>query len=555
MKRRIAILLLVSLLLSSIPAVPAGALWVMPKGPRAVKLALLPSRVTIKVDVSKRLVPSTQPRGAAVDLEWTVKEGDGCLDVDQYGNVTGRKPGTAVVQARDRLSGLAALRRVTVRPVVAKSLRLNRYTMMLNVGESFESLAVSFNPVNTTDKTVAWSATNPGVVNVTVDEATGMAKVTGERVGITTVVARSNGKRVGCKVQVVNARKIFTISAVGDVLLGGDPRPEKVAQNALKRNSYEAFHTLAAEKGEDYFFANVRDELLKDDVTVANLECVLTNRLANLPKRNKSHVLVGHADRGTRILREAGVEMVSLGNNHTMDLGRAGFDDTRGALKKSGIVYGDQTYNGNGIYLVKRDGFTLKVGLLGYQTPLSGGSSMSSIKRRITQMKRAGCNVVIAYFHWCDTKEWTARNYPKNRAVARAAINAGADLVLGAHRHVPAGIECYKNRYIVHDLSNFVVGIKHKADKESGRSLTDSMIFQWKVSVDKKGVVCDEGISVIPCTTTTSEETYPATDSFGDKGAKVNNWQPAILTGGAGREVIARIQAMSNVDIPMGPVG
>ena len=541
MKRRIAILLLIALLLGSIPA---AALPVIFGGRRAVRLSLLLAKPVIRVDASRKLLPRIKPAKAVVDLEWAVEEGDDCLKVDQEGEITGLKPGNAVVRATDKLTGLVARRRVSVRPVAAKSLSLNRNRMMLTVGESFESLAVSFNPANTTDKTVAWSF-NPNVVEVEVDEATGMATVTGVAVGTTIVVARSkNGKRVGCNVRVVDEREIFTISAVGDVLLGGDPRPEKVMQNALGRNSYEAFHRLA-EPNTGYCFANVKRVLKEDDVTIANLECVLTNRPDRLPMSNKSHVLVGRADLGTAILRDAGVEMVTLGNNHTMDLGSAGLEDTRIALQRSGIVYGDHI--NDGIYLVERNGFKLKVGLLGYQTPLSGDSSMASIKRRIARMKRAGCNVVIAYFHWCNTKEWTSRNYPQDRAMAQAAINAGADLVLGAHRHLPAGIESYKNRYIVHDLSNFVVGLKHQRDNAS-------LIFQWKVSVDKKGVKYDEGISVIPCTTTTSSETYPATDGFGEEGARVNNWQPAILAGAEGQALIDRIQAMSNVHVPMGTV-
>ncbi|MDI9504945.1 MAG: CapA family protein [Bacillota bacterium] len=541
MKRRIAILLLIALLLGSIPA---AALPVIFGGRRAVRLSLLLAKPVIRVDASRKLLPRIKPAKAVVDLEWAVEEGDDCLKVDQEGEITGLKPGNAVVRATDKLTGLVARRRVSVRPVAAKSLSLNRNRMMLTVGESFESLAVSFNPANTTDKTVTWSF-NPKVVRVTVDEATGMATVTGVAVGTTIVVARSkNGKRVGCNVRVVDEREIFTISAVGDVLLGGDPRPEKVMQNALGRNSYEAFHRLA-EPNTGYCFANVKRVLKEDDVTIANLECVLTNRPDRLPMSNKSHVLVGRADLGTAILRDAGVEMVTLGNNHTMDLGSAGLEDTRIALQRSGIVYGDHI--NDGIYLVERNGFKLKVGLLGYQTPLSGDSSMASIKRRIARMKRAGCNVVIAYFHWCNTKEWTSRNYPQDRAMAQAAINAGADLVLGAHRHLPAGIESYKNRYIVHDLSNFVVGLKHQRDNAS-------LIFQWKVSVDKKGVKYDEGISVIPCTTTTSSETYPATDGFGEEGARVNNWQPAILAGAEGQALIDRIQAMSNVHVPMGTV-
>jgi hypothetical protein len=541
MKRRIAILLLIALLLGSIPA---AALPVVLGGRRAVRLSLLPAKPVIRVDASRKLLTRTKPARAVVDLEWAVEEGDDCVKVDQAGLVTGLKPGNAVVRATDKLTGLVARRRVSVRPVVAKSLSLNRNRMMLKVGESFEGLAVSFNPANTTDKTVTWSF-NPKVVEVTVDEATGMATVTGVAVGTTIVVARSkNGKRVGCNVRVVDEREIFTISAVGDVLLGGDPRPGKVTQNALGRNSYEAFHRLA-EPDTGYCFANVKRVLKKDDVTIANLECVLTNRPDRLPMSNKSHVLVGRADLGTAILRDAGVEMVTLGNNHTMDLGSAGLEDTRIALQRSGIVYGDHMKDG--IYFVERNGFKLKVGLLGYQTPLSGGSSIASIKQRIARMKRAGCNVVIAYFHWCNTKEWTSRNYPQDRAMARAAIDAGADLVLGAHRHLPAGIESYRNRYIVYDLSNFVVGLKHQRDNAS-------LIFQWKVSVDKKGVKYDEGISVIPCTTTTSSETYPATDGFGEEGARVNNWQPAILAGAEGQALIDRIQAMSNVHVPMGTV-
>ena len=63
------------------------------------------------------------------------------------------------------------------------------------------------------------------------------------------------------------------------------------------------------------------------------------------------------------------------------------------------------------------------------------------------------------------------------------------------------------------------------------------------------GYLADAGIQVIPCTTTTSTQLYPATDDFGDLGAPVNNWQPAILTGQEGQAVLSRIQAMSTVTI------
>ena len=67
--------------------------------------------------------------------------------------------------------------------------------------------------------------------------------------------------------------------------------------------------------------------------------------------------------------------------------------------------------------------------------------------------------------------------------------------------------------------------------------------------MDDTGYLADAGIQVIPCTTTTSTQLYPATDDFGDLGAPVNDWQPAILTGQEGQAVLSRIQAMSTVTI------
>jgi hypothetical protein len=84
------------------------------------------------------------------------------------------------------------------------------------------------------------------------------------------------------------------------------------------------------------------------------------------------------------------------------------------------------------------------------------------------------------------------------------AVSAVGDVLPGAHRRLPAGIERYRNRYIVYDLSNFTVGLKHKNDNAS-------LISQWKASVDKKGAVCGEGISVIPAPPPPARPTRPPT--------------------------------------------
>ena len=93
-----------------------------------------------------------------------------------------------------------------------------------------------------------------------------------------------------------------------------------------------------------------------------------------------------------------------------------------------------------------------------------------------------------------------------------------------------------------------MVGIKHLLDS-SGRPLTDSMIFQWTVTLDDQKRITHQSIRVIPCTTSTTAATYPATDAMGTQGAPVNNFRPAVLTGQRAQEVLSRIQALSTVNL------
>jgi poly-gamma-glutamate synthesis protein (capsule biosynthesis protein) len=63
---------------------------------------------------------------------------------------------------------------------------------------------------------------------------------------------------------------------------------------------------------------------------------------------------------------------------------------------------------------------------------------------------------VIAYIHWGIEREETPNDLQKN--LARQLIDAGADLVIGAHPHVLQGIEYYKGKPIIYSLGNFIFG-------------------------------------------------------------------------------------------------
>ncbi len=66
------------------------------------------------------------------------------------------------------------------------------------------------------------------------------------------------------------------------------------------------------------------------------------------------------------------------------------------------------------------------------------------------------CDTVIAYIHWGIERDEFPQDY--QRTLARQLIDAGADIVIGAHPHVLQGIEYYKGRPIFYSLGNFIFG-------------------------------------------------------------------------------------------------
>ena len=493
-------------------------------------ITIMPKAPTINVGNQAKLTASVQQKPDA-RINWQVDSNLHVASVDSDGIVTGLKAGTATLRATEVETGRYATVKVVVKNVRVSSVAFSEKSAVVDLNETITIDPPAILPDNATNKTIKWKTSNKKIA--TVDEEGVVAAV---KAGTVTITATVDGKSAKFKLRVRGKTMSVTLSAVGDVVLGGDPR----IRSALRRSTQQTFAELVGQYGYDYPFKNVEHVFKADDISFINLEATLTN---NTNYRYKTHVLGGPPAYAS-MLKNASIEMTNLANNHTLDYGESGLKSTQKALDRQKLRWCDFTENGT--YTVKKDGMKVKVGFAGFQTPVL----TSTIRERVKVLRKK-CDVVVVSFHWGDTTEWVARNFPSDRTRSQLAIRAGADLVLGHHRHVPAGIEMYRGKYIVYDLSNFIVGIKHKADS-AGRPLTDSMIFQWTFDMDTRGVIEDKGIKVIPCVTTTSKETYPTTDDYGDLGAPINNWQPSIVRGAEGQAIIDRIQALSNVPIPMG---
>jgi poly-gamma-glutamate capsule biosynthesis protein CapA/YwtB (metallophosphatase superfamily) len=272
------------------------------------------------------------------------------------------------------------------------------------------------------------------------------------------------------------------------------------------------FDAVIAAHGGDlrYPFSGVLPLLQDDDLTIANLEGTLTASFE--PEGDVPFHFRGKPEYAA-ILREGSVEVVNLANNHSHDFGGRGYQDTLKALRDVGV-------GAAGYELV--DTRTIK-GVEIHNLGFTGGDPVMLGKvRRAVAARKAPGNLVIVSFHW--GLEGSHEIIDVQRALGRAAIDAGADLVLGTHPHVIQGIETYRDRRIVYSLGNFVFGGNvNPADKEA-------IVYRASFTL-ADGKMAPSGEEIVPVRVTTAPER--------------NDFRPVALAGEARDSVLARLATYS----------
>ena len=299
----------------------------------------------------------------------------------------------------------------------------------------------------------------------------------------------------------------LTISAAGDCTLGTD---EYFNYSTSLPAKYEAVQ----EPG--YFFRKVEPIFSQDDLTIVNMEGILTSE--ELPREIKQFAFKGDPEY-TQILTEGSVEAANLANNHSRDYGEQSYTDTIEIMENAGIP----TFGYDRTVLLDVKG--IKVGLLGtYELADHMGCEEEMIKN-IESLQAQGVQLIIASFHWGIERT----NIPNEIQVdlAHSAIDHGADLVLGHHPHVLQGIETYKGKNIVYSLGNFCFG------GNSGPNDMDAMIFQQTFTLEDGELTEDNVTNVVPVKIS------------GSWAQGVNDYQPTPVDGDIGEAVIARVEEYS----------
>lgn len=227
-----------------------------------------------------------------------------------------------------------------------------------------------------------------------------------------------------------------------------------------------------AEKGVEYPFKLVAPYTRGADIVLGNLECPLTDSIKP-PYSGMQFSAPASTVEGLKLL---GLNIVTLANNHSTNFGRGAFEDTLKILSESRIARVGGGYDYHEAYSpVIMDVRGFKVGFIDYNSipesiDASGSDSgvawirmrpwnpdspddFRMVEERVREAAEKS-DFVVACFHW--GQEYRYEPSDSMRELARRAVDAGADMVVGQHTHTIGPVELYKGGVIFYTLGNFI---------------------------------------------------------------------------------------------------
>ena len=264
--------------------------------------------------------------------------------------------------------------------------------------------------------------------------------------------------------------ELFTISIIGDETLTSH-------QNLSDENEFSYNGKMNGDYS--YPFKNTSQYFLNDEYTISNLECSLADQRMYSDQTFYFRAPTANA----QVLTEGGVDFVTTANNHSLDFGQAGLLSTYAALEEYGVAYGKEDQSQ---IITTEHG--LRIGI--YCAYNDFHPNKDKTCAAIAQM-RPDADYIICCFHWGQELHYQPN--ADQIDLARACIDAGADLIFGCHSHCLQPIEEYNGGIILYSMGEFSFG------GSTSPSDRDTAIFQVTLKRDLDGSITVDGWNVIPC--------------------------------------------------------
>ena len=275
----------------------------------------------------------------------------------------------------------------------------------------------------------------------------------------------------------------FTICFAGDINLD-----EETTTTQFMNQQPDGIHGCISEE--------LLTHMKEADIMCLNNE--FTYSVNGVPMEGKMYTFRANPEK-VSILHEMGVDIVKLANNHVYDYGRQAFEDTLDTLSDAGIAYVGAGHNlkeaMQPVY-IELDGkiiaFVAASRAEKYKmTPQATEESPGILRCYDTELfmetirkAKENADFVLAYVHWGT--EYSYELEEVQLTTGKEYLDAGADVVIGAHSHCLQGMEYYDGKPIIYSLGNFWFNAK----------TLDSMLLDLHFYGDDEGGRVD--VKVIP---------------------------------------------------------
>ncbi|CAN5121705.1 capsular polyglutamate synthetase PgsA [soil metagenome] len=248
---------------------------------------------------------------------------------------------------------------------------------------------------------------------------------------------RSNNSGISTSTPVVVEKLKLDQKNSVNMLFVGDIMLDRTVRTTIEKNGFE------------YLFKNIESIFLDTDIAIGNLEGTITSN-KSLSQKDFSQLKFTFSSSVAKSLRDLGFTGMSLANNHSYDFGKDGFLETMANVGVGNMfTFGSplNNYNISKVVPVKDK----QICYVGYHELYD--SKTEVISKEITRLEPT-CDFLIVFAHWgTEYKDTPTIAQTKE---AHEFIDAGADLIIGAHPHVIQPVEIYKNKAIFYSLGNFI---------------------------------------------------------------------------------------------------
>lgn len=229
----------------------------------------------------------------------------------------------------------------------------------------------------------------------------------------------------------VTKPKNISILFVGDIML------DRTVRTTIEKNGFM------------YPFEDIKSIFKGNDLAIGNLEGTITSN-SSLSQSNFNILKFTFPSSDVKGLKDLGFTGLSLANNHSQDFGNDGYLETMANVGVGGLLSFGSPINDNNLSVVEPVGDE-NICFVGYHALYN--PTTTPVEKEIKDLKLK-CTFVVVFAHW--GVEYNDTETRTQETQAHILIDAGADLIIGAHPHVVEPIEIYKGKAIFYSLGNFI---------------------------------------------------------------------------------------------------